>query len=86
MGNPRYASGRWAWAICDRCGLRWNAPRLGTERQTNLRCCPDCIDDPYPYWCFSRPVDAQSLRNPRPDVPLQNAVPNLTDEEWEALD
>lgn len=84
MGNPRYASGRHSKAICDRCGLRFAYNMLRTERETRERVCASCLDDPYPYWAFSRPIDAQSLRHPRPDVPLEVAVPNLTDEEWEA--
>jgi hypothetical protein len=85
MGNPRYASGRLSFAVCDRCGFRFNYTQIMTERQTNLRVCRACVDSPYPFWAFSRPVDAQSLRHPRPDVPMENAVPNLTDEEWEDL-
>lgn len=83
MGNPRYASGRLSNAICDRCGLRFPYLSLRTEPETKEQVCAGCLDQRYPYWAFARPADAQSLRKPRPEEPLPNAVPPLTDEEWE---
>lgn len=61
----RYAQGKHSLAICDRCGHRVRYLELVTERQTKLRVCPDCEDDPEPRRV--RKPDAEALRHPRPD-------------------
>ncbi len=62
---PRYASGRYALGICDRCGLRTRLLNLVREAETGLMVHPSCEDDPIPR---ARPLaPAVVLRNPRPD-------------------
>lgn len=65
----RYASGKYAWAICDRCGTRGRYTRMVREPGTNFFVHPEhrMLDSNL------RPVplmpDPQQLRNPRPNVP-----------------
>lgn len=61
----RYASGRHALAICDRCGFRIPYLDLIREEQTNLMVCETCLDEPEPV--RTRAPDAIALRTPRPD-------------------
>jgi hypothetical protein len=72
MGT-RFASGKIAIAICDRCGFRY---RLGELRPlviktkiTNVLVCPECWEDDHPQLLLGTfPVDdPQALQNPRPD-------------------
>ena len=63
-----YASGKYAIAICDRCGFRFPYPSLKKE-WTGFRVCSECFEpkspqlEPVPYT-----ADPEALRNPRPDV------------------
>ena len=73
MGN-RYASGKNAIAICDRCGFRFKLTELRTEilktKQYNLLVCDACWDPDHPQLQLGMyPVDdPQALRNPRRDT------------------
>ena len=62
----RYASGKYANAICDRCGHRVPYLSLVTEAQTGLKVCPECEDEPERL--VPREPDAVLLREPRPDT------------------
>lgn len=70
----RFASGKRALAICDRCGQTtpYKALRELTikQRKSNLLVCSTCWEPDQPQWMAgARPVvDAQALRRPRPDV------------------
>ena len=72
MGN-RYASGKIAIAICDRCGFRFRLRELKElvvkTKKINLLVCSNCWDPDHPQLQLGMyPVDdPQALRNPRPD-------------------
>lgn len=73
MAN-RFASGKIALAICDRCGLTYLLKELRNEvvkgNITNLKVCPSCFDPDHPQLHLGDlPVDdPQALRDPRPDT------------------
>jgi hypothetical protein len=73
MGN-RFASGRIAIAMCDRCGQQFKLKKLKTEiikqRKYELLVCPACWDPDQPQLMLGTfPVDdPQALRNPRRDT------------------
>tara|TARA_R110000796_G_scaffold189475_1_gene306337 strand:- start:2424 stop:2813 length:390 start_codon:yes stop_codon:yes gene_type:complete len=80
MGN-RFASGKIAVAICDRCGFRFRLRELKElvikTKKVNLLACPACWDPDQPQLQLGMyPVDdPQGLRNPRPDSTyLQSGV------------
>jgi hypothetical protein len=72
MAN-RFASGKNAIAMCDRCGQRYKLKELKTEvvktKRVNVLVCPQCWDPDQPQLQLGMyPVDdPQGLRNPRPD-------------------
>lgn len=73
MGN-RFASGKIAIAICDRCGFRYRLREL-TElvvktKKINVLVCQECWDPDQPQLQLGMyPVDdPQALRNPRRDT------------------
>ena len=73
MSYP-FASGKWAIAICDRCGQQFKLKNLKTEiiktKKYDLLVCPECWDPDHPQLQLGMyPVnDAQGVREPRPDV------------------
>lgn len=73
MGN-RFASGKKAIAICDRCGQRFRLKDLKEEiiktKRYNLLVCNECWDPDHPQLQLGMyPVDdPQALRNPRRDT------------------
>jgi hypothetical protein len=73
MGN-RFASGKNAIAMCDRCGQRYKLKILRREiiktKNFDLLVCPECWDPDHPQLQLGMyPVDdPQGLRNPRPDT------------------
>jgi len=74
--SNKFATGRYAWGICDICGIRCKLLELkGTTvrgRRTGLLSCPTCWDPDHPQNFLDRYVvaDAQALRNARPDTGL----------------
>lgn len=70
----RFASGRIAIAMCDRCGEQFKLKKLRTEiikqRKYELLVCPECWDPDHPQLMLGTfPVDdPQALRNPRRDT------------------
>jgi hypothetical protein len=72
--SRRFASGKKALAICDRCGLQYKLRQLKIlvvrGRETNIKVCPTCYDPDHPQNKLGEfPVDdPQAIRNPRPDV------------------
>jgi DNA-directed RNA polymerase subunit RPC12/RpoP len=83
-----FASGKWAIAICDRCGQQFKLKNLKTEiiktKKYDLLVCPECWDPDHPQLQLGMyPVnDPQALRNPRRDTTYQQAGLNglqLTD-------
>lgn len=87
MGN-RFASGKIAIAMCDRCGFRFKLRDLRTlivkTKPVNVLVCKECWDPDHPQLQLGMyPVDdPQALRNPRRDTTYVtagvNSVGNLT--------
>lgn len=87
MGN-RFASGKIAIAICDRCGFRFKLRNLSElvvkTKKVNILVCQSCWDPDQPQLQLGMyPVDdPQALRNPRRDTTYVtagvNAAGNLT--------
>ena len=73
MGN-RFAAGKRAIAMCDRCGQQFLLKTLRTEiikqRKYELRVCSECWDPDHPQLMLGTfPVDdPQALRSPRRDT------------------
>ncbi len=71
-----FASGKYAIAICDRCGFEYPYTELRFEisdqRRTGFRVCQECLDEDQPQLQLGRyPInDPQALRYPRPDTSL----------------
>ena len=69
-----YASGKYALAVCDRCGQQYKYSQLKEEvengRRNGLRVCPPCYDEDHPQLRLGKEkvVDPQALRDPRPDA------------------
>ena len=88
MGN-RFAAGKKAIAMCDRCGQQFKLKTLKEEviktKRYNLLVCDECWDPDHPQLQLGMyPVDdPQALRNPRRDTTYYqaglNAVGNPTD-------
>ena len=72
MSN-RFASGKIAIAICDRCGFQFRLRELRTlivkTKQVNILVCKSCWEPDQPQLQLGMyPVDdPQALRDPRPD-------------------
>lgn len=95
MGN-RFASGRIAIAMCDRCGFQYQLKQLQKivikTKNVNLLVCPECWEPDQPQLSLGMyPVDdPQALRNPRRDnsyieagltgLQLENTSGSSTDE------
>ena len=87
MAN-RFASGKNAIAMCDRCGFQFKLVKLKTEiiktKRYQALVCPECWDPDQPQLQLGMyPVDdPQALRNPRRDTTYVtaglNAAGNLT--------
>ena len=81
MAN-RFASGKIAIAMCDRCGQQFKLKKLKTEiikqRKYQLLVCPECWDPDQPQLMLGTfPVDdPQALRNPRKDTTYVTAGVN----------
>lgn len=72
--SAKYASGKHALGICDRCGLTYKLLELREERvkrmPTGVLVCPPCYDPDHPMNTFGEksPIDGEALRRPRPDT------------------
>tara|TARA_R110000765_G_scaffold18673_2_gene49669 strand:+ start:55 stop:390 length:336 start_codon:yes stop_codon:yes gene_type:complete len=65
-----YASGKYAYFICDTCGFRYNYKTAKTT-WGNFRVCSECYEPKHPQLEPAHiTVDAESLWKPRPDVSL----------------
>jgi len=77
MASTRWASGKYAWGMCDLCGVRckYREMREPTVRGmgTGMRVCPSCYDPDHPQNFLPEAVvvDAQALRDARPDTGLE---------------
>ena len=62
-----YASGKFAKAMCDRCGFEYKLLELKQE-WNGLKTCPECYEPKHPQLEPTPTVaDAQALFEPRPD-------------------
>lgn len=62
-----YATGKFAWGECDRCGFHYRLRRLHKE-WTNLLVCDTCWDyEPEQVSPIIYQADAEALREPRPE-------------------
>lgn len=72
--SSRFASGKKAIGLCDRCGFQFKLKELRTivvkTKNINLLVCPECWEPDHPQLLLGMyPVDdPQALRNPRPDT------------------
>jgi hypothetical protein len=73
----RFASGKFAIAMCDRCGQQYKLKQLKKltikTKQMNILVCHECWEPDQPQLSLGMyPVnDPQALRNPRPDTTYQ---------------
>lgn len=73
MANT-FAVGKKALGICDRCGFQYKLNKLKSETVAGVsagnRVCTTCFDIDHPQLLLNkRPVvDAQALKDPRPDT------------------
>ena len=76
----RYASGKHALGICDRCGLTYKLLELKEEYvkdyATGLMTCPSCYDEDHPQNHLDKvdPYDPIGLEDPRPDTGEDESV------------
>ena len=79
MSGPKYASGKYAIAECDRCGQRYKLKELKKltikTKLVSIKVCPECWEPDQPQLQLGMyPVyDPQALREPRPDVSYQQS-------------
>lgn len=72
----RFARGKKAFGFCARCNQRYNLdklkPQIIKQKVTNLKVCPECLDEDQPQLMLGTfPIDdPQALRDPRPDPSL----------------
>lgn len=69
----KFASGKHAIALCDRCGFKYKLTKLKKlvikTKDVNILVCPTCWEEDHPQLKLGMfPVyDPQALRNPRPE-------------------
>lgn len=72
-----FSTGKYALAICDRCGCDRKYSELKTQfckqQKTSLRVCTKCLDKENPQSYLAEAIrtqlpDAEALKDPRPDV------------------
>ena len=74
--HAKFASGKYAWGMCDICGIRHKLLELKPTTQrgklTGLLACPTCWDPDHPQNFLDRyaTTDPQALRVARPDTGL----------------
>lgn len=72
--SPKFASGKYAWGICDTCGVRVPLRSLQIQtvmgRRTGIKSCETCNDPDHEQNFLPKFVqnDPQALRDPRPDT------------------
>jgi hypothetical protein len=72
----KFAAGKHAKGLCDRCGLTFKLaelrPQVVNRKATNLRVCRACEDEDHPQQFLGEVNmdDPQSLENARPDMGL----------------
>lgn len=68
MTAVAYASGRHAWADCQKCGLRFKYTETRLDRYfPNLRVCFECFDDKHPQERLLKVADPTAIWMPGPE-------------------
>ena len=86
--TARYASGKNAWGLCDRCGRRFKLNLLKKQivrgKTTSLKVCNACNDKDHPQlFLGDQPIDdPQALRDPRSDAIERDASRELIGTPW----
>ena len=63
-----YAVGKFARALCDRCGFEYKLNELKKE-WNGLKVCPNCYEPKHPQLDPKpKPADPQAIRNARPET------------------
>jgi hypothetical protein len=81
----KFAQGKDAISICDRCGFRYPLRKLKQltvkQKLINVRVCPQCWEPDQPQLQQGKyPVfDPFALRNPRPDISYYQSGLNVFD-------
>jgi len=66
-----FTSGKFAVAMCDRCGDKHPLHDLKLE-WTGLRVCDECWDPKDPIeFPTNFPIDPEAIENPRPDIEVE---------------
>ena len=66
-----YASGKYAYGMCDRCGFRYYLSELRKE-WNGLKTCPECFETKQPQLEPNPHVaDPEALYQPRPDLDIE---------------
>jgi hypothetical protein len=79
MAGPKYTSGKYSIAECDRCGQRYKLTQLRKltikTKMVSIKVCPECWEPDQPQLQLGMyPVyDPQAVRDPRPDVSYQQS-------------
>lgn len=74
MAGPKYSSGKYTIAECDRCAQRYMLKQLRKltikTKMVSIKVCPECWEPDQPQLQLGMyPVyDPQAVREPRPDV------------------
>jgi hypothetical protein len=86
--SPKFASGKYAWGECDRCGIRARLLSLRTEttmgRVNNLMTCEACWDPEHEQNFLPKFIqnDPQALRYARPDTGKEDSRTLLPAGNW----
>lgn len=86
--SPKFAAGKYAWGMCDRCGISARLIDLRVETQmgraNNLKTCPSCWDPDHPQNFLPKFVqnDPQALRQPRPDTGREQSTTLVPPGNW----
>lgn len=73
-----YAKGKYAKAICDRCGWKYPYLKMRTEQGTKLTVCSECYDGAWDRVLHpqnyppKKLIDGVAIKDPMPDVPLSD--------------
>ncbi len=80
MSNVRYASGKFAFGFCDRCGFRYPyfdlREQIIDDNPSGLKVCPVCMDIDHEQLRLGETpiIDPQDLFDPRPDISRQASI------------
>ena len=69
-----YASGKFAIALCDRCGFQYKLLDL-KEEWNGLKTCSQCFETKHPQLePRTNKIDPQAVREPRPDTSVSPTI------------